>query len=239
MAQPSQAPDDGGVRSGDDIDEVLSRANPNPDRIGCPPRDTLVGLARRAQPIGDPAYEHLVKCSPCYREFRAFQEEQSVRPPAQTVGSPPRWLAAAAIVMLTAGLAGIWFYLAGRTAPVAPPAGNSSQSPEVRTAELDLRRFTATRSQQGSAEAAPVTLPSALTDLTLLMPTGSEPGSYDIQLLDADLQSKASTHAAGEIRDYVTTIRTTLDLRGVQPGTYQLAVRRTGDDWRLFPARVQ
>lgn len=239
MAQPSQAPDDGGVRSGDDIDEVLGRANPNPERIGCPPRETLSGLARRAQPIGDSGYEHLLKCSPCYREFRALQRAQSVRPPEQTMGSRPRWLAAAAIVVLTAGLAGIWFYLAGRTSPVALPAGSSSQSPEVRTAELDLRKFTATRSQQAGAETAPVTLPSALTDLTLLMPIGSEPGSYDIQLLDADLQSKASAHAAGEIRDYITTIRTTLDLRGVQPGTYQLAVRRVGDDWRLFPARVR
>ena len=239
MAQPSQAPDDGGVRSGDDIDEVLSRANPNPERIGCPPRETLIGLARRAQPIGDPAYEHLVKCSPCYREFRALQEEQSVRPPGQTTSSRRRWLAAAAIVVLTAGLAGFWFYLAGRTSPVAPATGGSSQSADLRTAELDLRKFTATRSQQTAAETAPVALPSALVDVTLLLPTGSEPGSYDIQLLDADLQSKASAHAAGEIRNYVTTIRATLDLRGVQPGTYQLAVRRAGDDWRLFPARVR
>lgn len=239
MAQPSQAPDDGSVRSGDDIDEVLSRANPNPERIGCPPRETLSGLARRAQPIGDPAYEHLVKCSPCYREFRALQEERSVRQAGQTMGLRSRWLSAAAIVALAAGLAGMWFYLAGRTSPVAPATGGSTQSADLRTAELDLRKFTATRSQQTDAQAASVTLPSALVDLTLLMPIGSEPGSYDVQLLDADLQSKASAHAAGEIRDYVTTIRTTLDLRGVQPGTYQLAVRRAGDDWRLFPARVR
>ena len=116
---------------------------------------------------------------------------------------------------------------------------SDSGDPVAGGTELDLRKFTATRSQQTDAETAPVTLPSALVDLTLLMPVGSEPGSYDVQLLDADLQSKASAHAAGEIRDYVTTIRTTLDLRSVEPGTYQLAVRRAGDDWRLFPARVQ
>ena len=239
MAQPSQAPDDGGVRSGDDIDEVLSRANPNPERIGCPPRETLIGLARRAQPIGDPAYEHLVKCSPCYREFRALQDELSVRGSGQTTGSRSRWLAAAAIVVLTAGLGGIWFYLVSRTSSVAPTAGSSSQSAEVRSTELDLRRFTATRSQRASEETAPVDLPTGLIDLKLLMPVGSEPGAYDIQLLDADLQSKASAHGVGEIRDYVTTIETTLDLRDVSPGAYQLAVRREGDDWRLFPARVQ
>ena len=95
MAQPGQPPDDDDVRFGDDIDEVLSRANPNPDRIGCPPRETLVGLARRVQPLGDPAYEHLVKCSPCYREFRALQESlpsQSARRSSWSRG----WMAVAA-----------------------------------------------------------------------------------------------------------------------------------------------
>ena len=95
MAQPGQSPDDDDVRFGDDIDEVLSRANPNPERIGCPPRETLVGLARRAQPLGDPAYEHLVKCSPCYREFRALQESlpsQSARRSSWSRG----WMAVAA-----------------------------------------------------------------------------------------------------------------------------------------------
>lgn len=239
MAQRSQPPDDDAVRGGDDIDEVLSRANPNPERVGCPQRETLIELARRTGPLGDPAYEHLLKCSPCYRDFRTLQDERAVRPGAPVTGSWPRWMAGAAIVVLTAGLAGIWFYMTGRMSPTPPAAGSSSQSADVRITELDLRKFTATRSQQTDAEIAPVTLPSALVDLTLLMPVGSEPGSYDVQLLDADLQSKASAHAAGEIRDYVTTIRTTLDLRSVQPGTYQLAVRRAGDDWRLFPARVR
>lgn len=108
MAQPSQPPDDDDVRFGDDIDEVLSRANPNPDRIGCPPRETLVGLARRVQPLGDPAYEHLVKCSPCYREFRALQESlpsQSARRSSWSKG----WMAVAASAILVAGFTATWF----------------------------------------------------------------------------------------------------------------------------------
>lgn len=60
----------------DDMDEILSRANPNPQRIGCPPHETLIALSRKERGLGDPAYEHLSKCSPCYREFRALQREQ-------------------------------------------------------------------------------------------------------------------------------------------------------------------
>lgn len=74
MAQPGSPSDDDDGKFGDDIDEVLSRANPNPERIGCPSRETLIELARRTRLLGDPAYEHLLKCSPCYREFKVLKE---------------------------------------------------------------------------------------------------------------------------------------------------------------------
>ena len=60
----------------DEIDELLGRANPNPSRVGCPGRDVLISLARRDRPIGDPAYEHLSRCSACYREVRALQQRR-------------------------------------------------------------------------------------------------------------------------------------------------------------------
>src|SRR4051794_13424816 len=120
MAEPGQLPSDGETRAADDIDEVLSRANPNPERIGCPPRDTLVGLARRKQPIGDPAYEHLIKCSPCYREFRALQ--------ATAAGSPsgPRgWrIALSAAAALAVTVAGVW-WIREDSQPVVPAVAQS------------------------------------------------------------------------------------------------------------------
>lgn len=57
----------------DEIDRVLAHANPNPQRIGCLPREVLGSLASRRQPLNAPGYEHLLECSECYREFRAFQ----------------------------------------------------------------------------------------------------------------------------------------------------------------------
>ena len=59
----------------DDLDEVLSHANPNPKRVGCLSGTALKALAARQQPIGDPGYEHLLQCSECYREFRRLQRE--------------------------------------------------------------------------------------------------------------------------------------------------------------------
>lgn len=74
MAHPGSPSDDDDANFRDDIDEVLSRANPNPERIGCPSRETLIELSRRALPLGDPAYEHLLNCSPCYRDCTALKE---------------------------------------------------------------------------------------------------------------------------------------------------------------------
>jgi len=76
MAQPGSPPGDDDAKFEDDFDEVLSRANPNPERVGCPPAERLIELARPAQPIDHPCYEHLLKRSYCYRHFMALTEEK-------------------------------------------------------------------------------------------------------------------------------------------------------------------
>jgi hypothetical protein len=73
MAVHVQGPDPSGFTAENEIDLVLGSANPNPERTGCP-CDVLVALARRQRMADDPAYEHLIKCSPCYREVRALQQ---------------------------------------------------------------------------------------------------------------------------------------------------------------------
>lgn len=61
------------------VDEALRVVNPNPTRQGCPSHDVLVGLARRERPIEDPAYEHLLDCSPCYAAVRDLQQARLLR----------------------------------------------------------------------------------------------------------------------------------------------------------------
>jgi len=57
----------------DEIDAVLGYGHPNPERVGCPPPETLDLLARRELPIGHSGYEHLAQCSPCYRRVRLLK----------------------------------------------------------------------------------------------------------------------------------------------------------------------
>jgi len=218
-----------------DIDEVFSRANPNPDRVGCPPRETLARLATRQQPIDDPAYEHLAKCSPCFREFRALQEGAGH---FSVSAGGRRWLPAGVAAGIALALAGGW-WLTGRERLLPAPQMKVVDAGAQLSAEVDLRRFAVLRSEQPQGEAEPVSLPRGSADLVILLPTGSEPGIYEVQLLDAELRSRADARGTAAIEDFVTTLRVRMDLDQLAIGPCQLAVRREGDSWRMFPAVVR
>jgi hypothetical protein len=218
----------------DEIDELFARANANPTRVGCPGRDILIGLAHKTRPISDPAYEHLAKCSACYREFRAFQQTTH----RMSLGRAAWVAAAAAVIIIVAGAA--WFLSPsrGERGTLPQPRVQESQVAERRM-EVDLRKYSVTRNEQQKPETGPVSLARARSNLTILLPVGSEPGGYEIQVLDSGLRSQASASGEAAIRDYVTTLQSTIDLRPLSPGAYQLALRRHGEDWRLFPAEVK
>ena len=124
-----------------------------------------------------------MKCSPCYREFRALQESL----PSQTTrrsawsrdgwpSQPPRFWS---LVSRRRGC-----YRADELPRSQPTAASQPQIAELRT-ELDLRKYSVLRSEQSGDQPEPVPLPTGVVELTLLLPVGSEPGPYDIQVLDA------------------------------------------------------
>jgi hypothetical protein len=221
-----------GFNPEDEIDEVFAHANPNPDRMGCPTAETLNAIAGGHRPVGDPAYEHLAKCSPCYREFRRIQQQNRRRTFSR------RLLAvAAAVVILVAG--GVYMVRQERSSPLPAEIANDPEaSPQMR-AELDLRNYSITRSEQDSFSERPLVLNRARLQVTIYLPVGSEPGRYELQILDGSLQSRFSGEVEATIRDFVTTIQGTFDLRALSPGSYRLAVRRQGDEWQFYPARIQ
>jgi len=60
------------------VEEIFWHGHPNPEGKGCPSHDVLVSLARRERPIGDRAYDHLFKCSPCWLAVRELKEMADV-----------------------------------------------------------------------------------------------------------------------------------------------------------------
>jgi hypothetical protein len=57
----------------DIIREYFLEANPNPERIGCPPEAKLKLAAENHLPVNDPARLHLASCSECFAEYRGYR----------------------------------------------------------------------------------------------------------------------------------------------------------------------
>jgi hypothetical protein len=223
------------VAGSDELDELFGAANPNLDRIGCPPADTLVALARRERAMDDPAYPHLTECSPCYREFRLLQDEHASSAAGGLFRSrSARWVAAAAFLLILA--IGGWFYARRGVLPDTPSPPTVASA---RAVELDLRPYTVSRSEQATPTQPPLALSAERLDLTILLPVGSEPGPHDVRLLGAGDQVLAQASAQADIQDFVTTLRVEIDFSVVPAGEYRLAVRREGDDWSFYPATVR
>ena len=60
------------------LDDLFASGHPNPERIGCPSRDVIIALARKERAIGDPAYDHLARCSPCWVEVRDLKQSVGI-----------------------------------------------------------------------------------------------------------------------------------------------------------------
>ena len=198
----ADAPDDDANGADDVLDEVFARANPNPGRVGCPPRNVLRELALRQRPIEDPGYLHLSECSPCWVEFRAAQKAAATAVPPQM--SAFKKMAAAAAVFLLVG-AGAWFFCVGprRRGPNPEIRLRLRRGlPTVVAVTIDLRPYEIQRSEQNQPAQPPVLLPRDRVRATILLPVGSEPGTVELQVLDADRQSGRRPQA---LRSYETS----------------------------------
>jgi hypothetical protein len=168
-----------------------------------------------------PGYEHLAKCSPCFKEFRAVQQADVARTAAIR---QRRRIAYAAAAVLAVAVVGSLFVVmrSGGPAAVESPTGVEQ------SARLDLRPFAVTRSDQPAVEPQGLVLPGGRLNVNILLPVGYEPGEYEIQVIDADLQVRVGAKGTATIRDFVTTLEASLDLSALPRGSYRLAVRRRG-----------
>ena len=210
----------------DEIDELFAGASPNPGRVGCPPRDVLVQITIRRGQIDEPVYQHLQECSPCYREFRAYQDSaRTERPP---LPRRPVALLLSAAALVAFAVIGVWMYSHRQAGTTLAPA------PEVLAVSLDLRSYSASRSFGASQQPPPVRLPARVIMLTLQLPTGSAPGRYHVEVRGSSSQPIATASGSATIVDFVTTLAMRLDLRQVPHGPASLRIHRGGEDWHTY-----
>ena len=234
MTNGGQRPDPTDFRIENEMDLLFGRAHPNPAREGCPPPELLRRLARRELPIGDPAYDHFAKCSPCYKELRTIQQVDAAEL-AATARRRRTMTAAAAVVAVA--IVGSWFVL--RRTDSADRGAQPSTQAVQQSARLDLRPLAVTRSEERKLDVPPVEVPRGRVNATILLPVGASPGTYEIRILDRDLRARVTTSGSAEIKDYVTTLEAAIDATALEPGEYQLTLRRERGEWQMFPLRVR
>jgi hypothetical protein len=204
------------------LDTIYRSAEPNSDRVGCPPREALRELAVRRRPLSDPLWDHVMECAPCRIDVRQLGKSRAVTPRR----SPTRSLVlvAAAVLVLGIGL-GAWMFTREGRAPI--------------TIAGDLRPYAMMRSDRSQLTEPVLDVPQRLVRLTLVLPNGSAPGRYVLQVRDPAGSERATASGVATLQDFITRLSADIDLRSARRGVNHLAIRRIGEDWQYFPIRIQ
>lgn len=212
----------------DIIDKFFLKANPNPDRVGCPGPEILKAIAENTLAVEDPARLHLAYCSPCFGEF---QQLKNARRASQRFRS--KAIAAAAACFLVAV---IGFLRITRKSP-APVATISSSL--VRT--IDLYNVGTFRGVEPSRIAGSVLLPAALVKVRLILPRFSQSGLYTIGVVrdksgKSVLAEGTGSAVADGPREVVTVM---LNLQSAPSGSYLLSTTHGSDESSYYyPVKV-
>ena len=218
------------------LQEAVLRDYPNPERNGCPGAEVLNRLAVRRRPIRDADWEHVTHCSPCYREFLEFRAETLER--EQHRKQFQRRAVIAAAILLIGGVLTYWAFQDHRKTVVTRTPSATGHKTQI-SAVLNLESESETRGDSGKTSTPTreiQRLPRSAVDLSIYLPLGSEPGSYEIQLFKnrSDAIPLATFSGIAQIDNGLTLLRISPDFSPFQPGTYSLAIRRNSASWHYY-----
>ncbi|MHB8413481.1 MAG: hypothetical protein ACYDDI_16260 [Candidatus Acidiferrales bacterium] len=212
---------------------LLEGGYPNPDRVGCPGPKVLKSLAERSIDLREAEQWllHLGSCSPCFIEYTAFQKQAARRKTLELV------LASAALVLVI-GLAG-WLWK-GHWFRGTGGKPNIATAMPYRKVTVDLRNRIVFRGEQpSSANSGPIQLPRGRLELTMLLPKGSGPGSYGLQVSTELEKPLISTTVTAVNQNGITALNVKLDVSNLNPGGYVLAIGGAGHERREYPLLIK
>ena len=204
------------------LTQGLSREFPNPQRVGCPDSVVLGGIAFRKLRLAEvePWLEHLSSCSPCFQEFTQLRKQA-----ASQRRRTQAWLAAAAVLIFA--VAG-WLWM--RTQHSVQP---------TETAVLDLRELSVGRGQDSPpTDHRTLEVHRSARHVILDLPIGSKEGAYDIAILSESGAQILGATGTAQLQDHIVSLRADVDVGGIQPGMYFLALRQPALEWTRYPLRV-
>jgi len=210
---------------------LLDGGYPNPDRVGCPGAKRLKALAERKADLRESkhAVVHIGSCSPCFIEYRAFQKQAARRKVVELV------LASAAVLILAAIGAWVW-----RGHLFHGTRGKLATNVPYQKITVDLRNRLILRGEErSSANSGPIELPRGRIDLTLLLPKGSGPGNYEVQVSTETESPLVTAGGTAASQNGVSVLKATLDTSKMNAGTYLLGIRQGRGEEREYPLIVK
>jgi hypothetical protein len=211
-----------------------STAFPNPDRVGCPPQEILKAMALRKYDRNKAKQwdDHMSHCSPCFNDFVAFRE-------GARKSATARWIAVAAAVVLVAAVA-VWAWLGGRGArQVKNEKIVAENTGSYKDHLIDFRYQAPVRGPEQNENKSPVEIPRERLTLSVYLPVGSEPGQYEVQVLQEPGQPLAQAEGSAEFRDHIAVLTVRLDLTRLPPGLYLMEIRQSGLSWSQYPVLLK
>jgi hypothetical protein len=151
--------------------QYYSTAFPNPERVGCPQGSTMQALVRGQlnRETRNEIDSHMMQCSPCFTEYAGLRKarERSVK---------RRRLVGIAALTLLAVISWVLVRFLRERNQDGQPSTAANANLMYQADFLDLRNKAALRGSEQNGNKAPSVLPRAPLDLSIYLPTGSEPG---------------------------------------------------------------
>jgi len=209
------------------VGEAVRGNCPNPERIGCPGPDAVDAVVgRRLEfPRFDDAVDHIATCAPCFAEYNRKRQRSRIRNAGAVI------LGCAGLLVL--GL--VWEHGPAKHPYPKEPVAKEASAPAL-TATLDYRNWTTERSGQSRPRPTePPHLTRGRFDLTIMLPIGTEDGSFTVQFRNNNNESVAEVTGTATWDGTAEALKIRADLRNVPAGIYTVAIQSRNSSVRLYP----
>ena len=212
--------------------DAVKRVYANPERIDCPGSEGIQAVVVRklSHPNFDDIVDHIAMCAPCLEECNRRRRRYRFQRHCRTVAG------VAALLLL--GLL-LWRNYPGRHQLPKEQLAKETLMPPV-AAALDYSAWTAERSASRLPQ-NPETprLARERLALTLLLPIGTEDGSYSVQILSASGEIVAHATGIATWTGGAEKLNVNLDLTVLSAGAYIIAIRPADGSPRTYPVLLE
>lgn len=214
------------------VNDAVKRAYANSERTDCPSSEAIQAVVVRqlSHPNFDDVVDHIATCAPCLEEYNRRRQRYRFQRRC-------RWVAGFAALLLVGLL--LWRNYPSRHQRPKEQLAKETLLPPV-AAALDYSAWTAERSASPLPR-NPETprLARGRLALTLLLPIGTEDGSYSVQILSASGEIVAHATGIATWTGGAEKLNINLDLTALSAGAYTIAIRPADGSARTYPVLLE